>query len=130
MIKTNADELADFIERISDTRLESWVRAALGQKADSFADYVKECWLSGSPVGVVTGELRGSVKPYTPKKRIPGEVSVTVTKGAGVDGMLNYVARWNRTPKEFMRPAWLMWQGDKQMAAGIESIVEEQLKKS
>ena len=58
MIKTNADELAAFIERISDTRLESWVRAALGQKADSFADYVKECWLSGSPVGVNRGAPR------------------------------------------------------------------------
>lgn len=130
MITTNATEVAAFITQISDARLESWIRAALGQKADSFADYVKESWLSGSPVGVVTGELRGSVKPYTPKKRIPGEVSVTVTKGAGVDGMLNYVGKWNRTPKEFMRPAWLMWQGDKKMVEGIEAIVEEQLKKA
>ena len=127
MITTNATEVAAFITQISDVRLESWIRAALGQKA---ADYVKESWLSGYPVGVVTGELRGSVKPYTPKKKVPGEVSVTVTKGAGIDGMLNYVGKWNRTPKEFMQPAWLMWQGDKQMAAGIEAIVEEQLKKS
>ena len=130
MITTNASEVAAFITQISDVRLESWIRAALGQKADSFADYVKESWLSGYPVGVVTGELRGSVKPYTPKKKVPGEVSVTVTKGAEIDGMLNYVGKWNRTPKEFMRPAWLMWQGDKQMAEGIEAIVEAQLKKA
>lgn len=130
MITTNANEVAAFINQISDVRLESWIRAALGQKADSFTDYVKESWLSGSPVGVVTGELRGSVKPYTPKKKVPGEVNATITKGAGVDGMLNYVAKWNRTPKEFMRPAWLMWQGDKQMAEGIEAIVEAQLKKA
>lgn len=130
MITTNASEVAAFITQISDVRLESWIRAALGQKADTFASYVKESWLSGYPVGVVTGELRGSVKPYTPKKKVPGEVNVTITKGAGVDGMLNYVAKWNRTPKEFMRPAWLMWQGDKQMADGIEAIVEAQLKKA
>lgn len=130
MITTNAKEIASFLEKVSDVRLEAWIRAAMGKEADSYADYVKECWLSGDPVRMITGELRGSVAPYTPKKRVPGEVSVTVTKGVNVWGMLNYVAKWNGTSKEFMKPSWLRWQGEKRMGYAIDRVVQEQLSKA
>jgi len=66
--------------------------------AEEYAETVRENYLSGQVLQVITGETRASVKFF---KERPGRFGVR--PGVGVPGNLNYLAGLARRGYEFMR---------------------------
>lgn len=134
--KTKA--LIKSLDDIARQRLDTWIRFALSNEADAFADYVAKNWLSGSPVKVVTGETRHSVRAWAQKNsKGSHKNSIAVRPGVrGLDGRvpipgtLNYLSKWTGTKLEFMRPAFKQFTASGRVKRAVEENVNRMLDKA
>lgn len=125
---------------IASARLDAWVRYALSEDANEFAEYVKDTRLSGSsslekgsfkqPIRRITGELYGSVKAWTSKATGKRARTLYVRPGVGIQGSLNYLARWCGTPLEFMKPSFREFSRGQRILKDVEKNVSMMLDKA
>lgn len=120
----------DGLSSIARKRLKSWVSFALSEEANEYAEYVKLSYLSENPVKRRTGELYYSVRAWTSKKARNGIRGLYVRPGVGIQGSLNYLAKWVGTPLEFMRPALAEFNAGDRIARAVKTNVDKQLSKA
>jgi len=120
----------DGLSNIASKRLNAWVRFALIEEANEFAEYVKETKLTGNPLKKRTGETYNSVKAWTRKATSKRASALLVRPGVGVKGSLNYLAKWVGTPLEFMRPAFTEFRRGDRILKAVSENVSRQLDKA
>lgn len=76
-------------------------KAAMTAVAFRFAEYMRTDWLSGQALARITGETAFSVRFFKEKKA----AEYGVRPGAGINGRLNYLLKFERGDRPFMRPA-------------------------
>jgi len=117
------------LSKVARKRLNSWVSFALSEEANDYAEYVKANYLMGNPVRRITGELHGSVKAWTSRKSRNGIRGLYVRPGVGIQGSLNYLAKWAGTPLEFMRPSFAEFRTGERILRAVKRNVDKQLDK-
>ena len=128
--KDDIKGMAGGLSKIARKRLNSWVSFALSEEANDYAEYVKANYLMGNPVRRITGELHGSVKAWTSRKSRNGIRGLYVRPGVGIQGSLNYLAKWAGTPLEFMRPSFAEFSAGERILRAVKSNVDKQLEKA
>ncbi|MFW6231848.1 MAG: hypothetical protein ACOC37_02225 [Spirochaetota bacterium] len=78
------------------------------QIADEYASFVRERYLSGQKLSVRTGLTRRSTRFFKQRNGVFG-----VRPGSGVRGRLNYLVRYERGKRAFMRPSWRAFRSRK-----------------
>lgn len=134
-VTSNASEVADHLENVSQRRLNAWVYYALNDEAWDFARHVRDQWLNGRAMNRRTGETADSVLPWSPVRRksqmsLSQRVgSVYVRPGVGIQGSLNYLNRYVGTSREFMIPAFQRWQANGRITKAVDDNIDKMLKK-
>lgn len=95
---------------------------SMGDVAHDMAAYIRSGFLTGDPLGQITGETHGSTRAYQAAK---GERGWFVDFGVGVKGHLNYLYRWKGTRRDFLT------RGSRNYATGDNymRLVEENLER-
>ena len=121
---------SDKLESLEEGRLESWVRWAVGNSSDEFVKDVKQNYLSGQKLGVITGETKSHVGAWRQKKYRGKRQSVFLIRpGINIDGLQNYLERWTGTKHEFMRPAFAAFGGEARITRDVSDNISRQLRK-
>lgn len=125
-IKATSEKL----EAIGESRLMAWVRWSLGEESDTFVDFVKENYLSGQRLDVITGETRDHVGAWMQKKLRGKRQSVFVIRpGKGINGLQNYLERWTGTRHEFMRPAFAAFGSEAKITEAVAENIDKMVRK-
>lgn len=72
--------------------------------SEEYAGFVRENYLSGQVLNVITGETRDSVK-FFQRRKTASLVEYGVRPGVGIQGSLNYLAGMARRGYAFMQPS-------------------------
>lgn len=132
-------EVMEKLKDVSDNRLIAWVNWALGNQADKLAEHIKDNYVSGQKINVITGETRNSIAAWAQKRSKrkndnapvffvrPGVIGLNGQKP--IPGMLNYIGRWTGTSHEFMRPAYKTFGGEAYIARMVEGNIIKQCDK-
>ena len=102
----------------------NYVTMALGDLSQLLAYSVRNNFLHGQALDVITGRTEKSVKAFYDKKQKAWFVRV----GVGVSGSLNYLARWTGTEREFMAPAFHDFANYVNIESFLAKNVEEKIK--
>lgn len=96
------------VQRYGERHFQDFIKAQPGignlianAIAERYKRYLQQRYLSGQVLGVRTDETRGSVKFFKLKTGVFG-----VRPGYGITGRLNYLYRFERGDKPFMRPSF------------------------
>lgn len=120
------DAVKGAFEAIGKDRLALWVRWAVGQESDKLIKFIRENYVSGQRIDVITGEIRDHIGTWIQRKRNGKSVVVQVIRpGKGIQGTHNFVGRWTGTWHEFMAPALADFGGSARFVKAInENIVK------
>ena len=133
------EEVREKLEQLGEHRLAAWVRWALSNESDKLVAYIKERFLSGQKLNVITGETRNSVAAWAQKANRrrkasspvyfvrPGIIALDGSKP--IPGTLNYIAKWAGTKHEFMHPAFAAFGGEMYIQKKVEANLLNQVEK-
>lgn len=123
---TIKDNIAERYEKLGKD-LKSIYDYGLAEAAKEYSLFVKNGYLSGTPLKKRTGKTYDSLKFVRTKGR--PQLSYTITVGVGIRGNLNYLYRYVGTEYEFMAPSWSAWKSRKRINAILEANFEKVAKK-
>jgi hypothetical protein len=83
------------------TQLPRYTNAAVAEIANQYAEFLRNNYLSGQAIGVVSGATKGSVKFGKERSGV-----FNVRPGRGIAGSKNYLLRFERGNRPFMRTSW------------------------
>jgi hypothetical protein len=103
--------------------IKNWVRTATGDIANEAGRYIKNNFLHGRALNLITGQTHDSVKQWYSKK----DDSWYIRPGVGITGSLGYLAKWIGTSHEFMAPGFKEFLGTRDVSQEIAKKVERRL---
>jgi len=96
------------VERKGDIKFTRFIQAQskignyiVSEVSKSFSDYVRNKYLSGQVLGVISGETKASTKFFKQKTGVFG-----IRPGVGIRGSKNYLSGLSKYGYSFMNPAF------------------------
>jgi len=99
---------------------------SMGDIAHEMASFIRDKYLTGSPLEKVTGETYDSTRAYRVDEGDEGsDAGWFVDFGVGIHGYLNYLHKWAGTRRDFMTKGKRAYES----GGGYMRLVEENLER-
>ena len=123
-----SQELQQKLHQVGQVRLQAWVNYAINDEAHSYIEYVRRSWLSGQALNATPeSDVWKSLAVWTRKR----DQRTFIRPGVGINGMLNYLARWDKkSGHEFMDPSWMAYGGNEKINKAVMDNIEKMMAKT